>query len=1230
MASSDHGAKEPEKEMAYSDDECELALDNVSDYEFVSDTEELISFVKLPVEWNKGETREGTRKPIFLSGKTDNGLRLIYKQVIAWKFDLSYDKPEISVLSAEGNWIKLLKPRNLFQDTIRTIQITVHFLHFAKWNPQRSKKALWDHLNRSFSMFQRRPSEDDLLNHLQFIDEAVKRDETLANSKLLTTCLDESLGKRTFTADVKPSFIVDDTDDNEDLEEFDKIDENGDDESDEDDCFDSVCAICDNGGNLLICDGKCMRSFHATVKDGEESQCESLGFTNEELEELKTVPFYCKNCEYKQHQCFACGELGSSDESSDCEVFCCVNGACGLFYHPHCVAKLLHPGDKSAVEEHRQKIAAGEQFACPAHKCHMCKELEVRSNPDLQFAVCRRCPRAYHKKCLPRGIAFEKDADEDKGIIQRAWEGLIPNRVLVYCLKHEIDPDIFTPVRDHIKFPGPQRKKIKKLQLETSKRKDLVKERNVALEEDDEKKYFAKPPKRADKVSASSKQGDLSKRVEKIPAEGPLKRQKLATNTNSLGKSKESTSAEGEISLGEKLYSRFYGIDSEPVKSSTRGSLPGERKTIQKTKSPAKRIHNSVTLDADARKRILTLMKDASSSITLDQIKERHKSPSTHSQYSKFYADTVTLGKVENAIQSVRAALKKLDEGGTILDAKAVCGDNLLSQVTKWKDKMGVYLSPFLHGMRYTSFGRHFTKIDKLKEIVDMLHWYVHDGDMLVDFCCGSNDFSCLMKKKVDEIGKKCSFKNYDILQPKNDFNFEQRDWMGVRPHELPDGSQLIMGLNPPFGYNAALANKFINKALEFKPKLIILIVPRETERLDKKAYPYNLVWEDDQMFNGRTFYLPGSVDVNDKEIEDWNLIAPVLSLWSRPDLAPKHKAIAEQHGHSSGARKNYRLEESSKEMPVQAIHPDKPENQESSREMHAETVYSDKPENLESSKEMHVQTVHPDKPENQEQEDDAMVASSNQESLPCDGSRGNEGDKNPAEEKNHSEPNSNKFDGKGKRKRQSINLPPEDNLSSSKGSQLRHLSPRVAGGNSLEPYPPKLVRTPSHVHSDYHQPNRSNLHTPHQPYPEAAAYGRNEGAVGNLVRRYAAPSPNPNYGLRREEPNSWSPRPVTPSYPGPGFPSRYGGQHNHPAVIPSYNEMNSTPSTMQRYAPRLDELNHARMNNNRPPPMHDPSVMYRPPGTLGPVPRGGSLGFAQRPYLPHSQHNSSSGWLNE
>lgn len=97
------------------------------------------------------------------------------------------------------------------------------------------------------------------------------------------------------------------------------------------------------------CDGKCLRSFHATVDDGAQSQCESLGFTKAQVKVCKTLPefrssftslvsiwfptntfksfqamknqdFYCKNCEYQQHQCYACGELGSSDQSSHAEV----------------------------------------------------------------------------------------------------------------------------------------------------------------------------------------------------------------------------------------------------------------------------------------------------------------------------------------------------------------------------------------------------------------------------------------------------------------------------------------------------------------------------------------------------------------------------------------------------------------------------------------------------------------------------------------------------------------------------------------------------------------------------------------------------------------------------------------------------------------------------------------------------------------------------------------------
>ena len=36
-----------------------------------------------------------------------------------------------------------------------------------------------------------------------------------------------------------------------------------------------------------------------------------------------------------------------------------------------------------------------------------------------------------------------------------------------------------------------------------------------------------------------------------------------------------------------------------------------------------------------------------------------------------------------------------------------------------------------------------------------------------MDFSCGLNDFSQFMKEKLDKVGKRCNFKNYDVIQPK-------------------------------------------------------------------------------------------------------------------------------------------------------------------------------------------------------------------------------------------------------------------------------------------------------------------------------------------------------------------------------------------------------------------------------------------------------------------------------
>ncbi|KAK1435604.1 hypothetical protein QVD17_01370 [Tagetes erecta] len=852
--------------MASSDDETETFPDAISDYMFYDKNDEPLSFSRLPVQWNENEGSSANYSgPVFLGGYVDNGLRKFYQQVKAWKYDDNLTTvPVISVLSKDSYWIKLDKPKKSYEHLIRTILISVHCLCFLKSKPEASGKSLWSHLSKVFSLYHVRPSEKDLIGHINFIREAVKRDEILAKSKFLAAFLDNPGKRKSSDKDVvtsiKPSFIVDTNGETPDDDSSTKQIEDSD-SDEEDDPFESVCAICDNGGSLTCCEGECFRSFHATPEDAQDSICESLCLNPEELKGQRI--YKCENCEYSLHQCFVCTELGSSDRSSNQEVFRCCSATCGHFYHPKCVAKLTQRNDKVEQQALEEKIAAGEPFVCPAHKCTICKQTENEKVEDLQFATCRRCPKSYHRKCLPSDIMFDDQAGEDDDEV-RAWNGLLPkSRALIYCLDHEIDPELETPARPIIVQ-----------NIFNRKTHQPYKKVTVKLTGGDSERPFKQSQKDVEKSSAFKPEGSSRKRAAFSSCPEPLKKKKVAdTSKNSLRRNLSTKvnkpgPNDGKITSGSKL------LDWHTEKTSS--NLKKDNTSVEECKQTviAKSQHTEILppVDEESKQRILALMKEAASSITLDEVKKYYqaKVPSTHAL--SIVDKSIILARVEGSVEALNVALKKLKEGCSIEEAKAVCEPGVIYQLMRWKSRLEVYLAPFLHGMRYTPFGRHFTRVEKLEEIADKLKWYIEDGDMVVDFCCGANVFSCLMKKRLDEMGKtKCSYKNYDIKQPKNDFNFEKRDWMKVCPKELPSGSRLIMGLNPPFGVNASLANTFIDHALQFNPKLIILIVPPRTKRLGGgQRSVYDLVWEDVDLLAGKSFYIPGSIDANGNQVRYW------------------------------------------------------------------------------------------------------------------------------------------------------------------------------------------------------------------------------------------------------------------------------------------------------------------------------------------------------------------------
>jgi len=79
---------------------------------------------------------------------------------------------------------------------------------------------------------------------------------------------------------------------------------------------DCICAICETGGELICCDGKCSRSFHP--------KC--IGLKDSDVPDDQQ--FICSDCINCVHRCFSCKEF----EFEDVLVKCGEN-SCGKFYH---------------------------------------------------------------------------------------------------------------------------------------------------------------------------------------------------------------------------------------------------------------------------------------------------------------------------------------------------------------------------------------------------------------------------------------------------------------------------------------------------------------------------------------------------------------------------------------------------------------------------------------------------------------------------------------------------------------------------------------------------------------------------------------------------------------------------------------------------------------------------------------------------------------------------------
>eukprot|EP00743_Colponemidia_sp_Colp-15_P007284 GILK01007866.1.p1 GENE.GILK01007866.1~~GILK01007866.1.p1 ORF type:complete len:1744 (+),score=331.74 GILK01007866.1:38-5269(+) len=141
----------------------------------------------------------------------------------------------------------------------------------------------------------------------------------------------------------------------------------------------AVCSQCEKPGEMISCDGPCLRFYHAA--------CIQPPIKN------VAEPWTCKDCELRRHACFSCGRVGEDDQERGVKK--CSLVSCGKFYHIDCAERLTLCNFGGG----------GRWFRCPLHYCAVCRKSAVSTNQDGEesHAVisCSRCPTAYHKQCLP-------------------------------------------------------------------------------------------------------------------------------------------------------------------------------------------------------------------------------------------------------------------------------------------------------------------------------------------------------------------------------------------------------------------------------------------------------------------------------------------------------------------------------------------------------------------------------------------------------------------------------------------------------------------------------------------------------------------------------------------------------------------------------------------------------------------------------------------------------------
>jgi len=168
------------------------------------------------------------------------------------------------------------------------------------------------------------------------------------------------------------------------------------------------------------------------------------------------------------------------------------------------------------------------------------------------------------------------------------------------------------------------------------------------------------------------------------------------------------------------------------------------------------------------------------------------------------------------------------------------------------------------------------------------VHPYLLPTDTFVDFACGQNTFAPLLTDAVTK--KPLRSVSFDVLSPADlTAGFTRKPWTHVDAvTDLPAG-ELVIGVNPPFGFQNKQAIEFVEHALCAQPRLLVLIMPMT----NYCPRGYELIIRDDRICRGGVFYTPGSTASN---VINASKVMPIFLLYRRIAPGPPRRVCQCSH----------------------------------------------------------------------------------------------------------------------------------------------------------------------------------------------------------------------------------------------------------------------------------------------------------------------------------------------